>query len=420
MRRVLARLRREERGSVLVITAGALVAMIGMLAFVVDVGSWDQVHRQAQAAADAAALAGARDLPSSQTTATTDATSYTTKNLPGAASAVTFPASTQIKVVVSKTAPSFFGKLFGITSAEVTATAVASESSGVLASCTSAGSSCYAMFAMDTSCSGDPITLGGGSHVTGGVWSNGSINVGGGGSSLGATSYSNASGCTISPGSWAQNSNSFVSGPTASAPLTSWPINYALDFPACSGASCTGPGGTPSFCTQETTATSLYLHTYNPSNLSTNNIYCGVGTGTASTPTTWNAALEVAGGPTTDTFVGGSVKIDGGTTVTACGYTTSGYSSSGCSTSVPTPVTTNYPMAYAVDAGTAIDDSSGGNTFLGDLFAPNGTIDIGGGSWTTFAEGFDVMAPGGGFSVTGDGPSTTGALTATSAASLTQ
>ena len=40
--------------------------------------------------------------------------------------------------------------------------------------------------------------------------------------------------------------------------------------------------------------------------------------------------------------------------------------------------------------GTSIDDSSGGNTFKGDLFAPNGTINIGGGSWTTFAEGLDV------------------------------
>ena len=53
-----------------------------------------------------------------------------------------------------------------------------------------------------------------------------------------------------------------------------------------------------------------------------------------------------------------------------------------------------------------IDDSAGGTAFHGDLFAPNGTINIGGGTWTTFAEGNDISAPGGGF--TGDGPLETG------------
>jgi type II secretory pathway pseudopilin PulG len=403
----------------MVITAGAMVAMIGMTAFVIDIGSFDQVQRQAQTAADAAALAGAHDLPGSQTTATTDAIAYVTKNLSGATPVVTFPTSTEIKVVVSKTSPSFFGKIFGVNSANISATSVASESPGVTG-CTSAGSTCYAMFAMDTSCSGNPITLGGGSNVTGGVFSNGSIDVGGGGSSLGATNYSNASGCTVRPSSWAQNSNSFISGPTATAPLTSWPINYALDFPACSGGACTGPGGTPSFCTQATTATDLQLVTYYPGTLVSDNIYCGVGSGTPSNPATWNAEIDVAGGPATDTFVAGTVKIGGGSSLDACGYTSSGYSSSSCSGSVPAPVTANYPLAYAVGTGTSIDDSAGGSTFHGDLFAPHGTIDIGGGSWTTFAEGLDVSAPGGGFSVTGDGPSTTGPLSGTASEALIQ
>lgn len=412
MRRALkwaARRGRDERGSVIVITAVSIVAMLAMLAFVVDVGSWYQVKRQAQAAADAAALAGAHDLPTSQTTATSDADSYVTKNLPGAGTpVVSFPSSTQIKVTVSTTAPSFFGKLLGVTSASISATSVAAESAGQT-NCTNPGNGCYAMFAMDTSCTGNPIYLGGGTHVTGGLNSNGSINVGGGGSSFGDTTYGNGSGCTVRPSSWAQNNNTFTSGPTAQAPITSWPVNYALDFPACSGAACTGPGGTPSFCTQSTTAASEYLHTYNPRNLSSGNIYCDVGTGTASTPTTWNGAIEVAGGPVTDSFVAGTVKIDGGTSLTACGYTATGYSASSCNASVPTPMTTNYPLIYAVGTGTSVDDSSGGNTFHGDLFAPNGTISIGGGTWTTFAEGFDVYAPGGGF--TGDGPSDSGSNT---------
>jgi Flp pilus assembly protein TadG len=423
VRRLLRRARgrcRDERGSVLVITAVAMVAMLGMAAFTIDVGSWYQVKRHVQEAADAAALAGAQDLPASEATATADATAYVTKNLPGVTPTITFPTSTEIKVVVSTTAPSFFGKVFGVTSANVSATSVASETS-TQTTCSATGTDCYAMFAMNTSCTGDPITLGGGSHVIGGVWSDGSINVGGGGSSLGPTTYSNAAQCSISPSSWASNSNTFTSGPTAAAPLTAWPINYALDFPACSGT-CTGPGGTPSFCTSSSTATSEYLKTYTPSNLSSDNIYCDVGTGTASTPTTWNGAIEVAGGPVTDTFVGGTVTIDGGTTLTACGWTLSGYQASSCGTSIPAPVTANYPLVYAVGSGTSVNDSSGGNTFYGDLFGPNGTIDIGGGSWTTFAEGNQINASGGGFTVTGDGPLTTGGTlgAGTAAESLTQ
>jgi Flp pilus assembly protein TadG len=414
MRKLLGRLRREESGAIMVLTAAIIVAMLAMAAFAIDIGSFYQAQRQAQSAADAAALAGAQDLPGSQTTATTDATAYVTKNFHSATSVVTFPSSTQIKVVVSASTPSFFGKMFGVTSANVSATSVASEAPG-LTTCTSAGNNCYAMFAKDTSCAGNPIALGGGTHITGGVTSNGSLDVGGGGSSFGATLYGNGSGCTVRPSTWAQNSNTFASGPTARAPLTTWPVDFASDFPSCSGATCTGPGGTPSFCTQKITSTSMYLHTYTPSNLSSGNIYCGVGTGTASTPSTWNSSLEVAGGPVTDSFVGGKVTIDGGTSLTACGYTATGYSASSCSASVPAPATTNYPLIYAVDSGTAIDDSSGGNTFKGDLFAPSGTVSIGGGSWTTFVEGFDISAPGGG--ITGDGPVDAGGVTSTTSSS---
>jgi Flp pilus assembly protein TadG len=404
---------------VMVITAGAMVAMIGMTAFVIDIGSFDQVQRQAQTAADAAALAGAHDLPGSQTTATTDAIAYVTKNLSGATPVVTFPTSTEIKVVVSITAPSFFGKIFGVNSANVGATSVASEAPGV-SGCTTAGANCYAIFAMDQSCTGNPVTLGGGTTVTGAIWSNGSLNIGTGGSTLGATSYGDGSGCTVRPTGWATQSNHVASGPTASAPVTSWPINFALDFPACSGSACTGPGGTPSFCTQETTATSLQLVSYYPYTLVSGNIWCGVGTGTPSNPATWNAQIQVEGGPATDTFVAGSVELGGGTSLTACGYTSSGYSSSTCSGSVPAPVTGNYPLAYAVGTGTSIDDGGGGSGFHGDLFAPNGTINVGGGGTTTFAEGFDVIASAGGTVLTGDGPSTTGPLTGNASESLIQ
>jgi Flp pilus assembly protein TadG len=413
MRRLL-RLRRswrDERGAVMVIAIGIMVAMLGMAALAIDLGSLWQTRGQAQSAADAAVLAAVQDLPASPTTAGTDAQSYVTKNIPGATATVTTPyggSASEIKVTVTKTAPTFFAKALGISSETISATAVAKVTPGVT-SCATPGTGCYAMFAMDQSCAGNPIFLGGGTHIIGGLTSNGSLNVGGGGSTFGNTTYGNGSGCTVRPAGWASQNNTFTSGPTAKAPTLSWPVNFATDFPACVGAACTGPSGTPSFCTQATTATSEYLHTYNPSNLVSNQIYCDVGTGTAATPTTWNGAIEVAGGPIESSFVGGTVKIDGGTTLTACGYSTSGYAVAGCSAAVPVPATTNYPLVYAVGTGTSIDDSAGGTTFHGDMFAPNGTANIGGGTWTTFVEAFDVSAAGGGF--TGDGPSDTGTTT---------
>ena len=69
-------------------------------------------------------------------------------------------------------------------------------------------------------------------------------------------------------------------------------------------------------------------------------------------------------------------------------------------------MTANYPLFYAVGTGTAIDTSSGGDHFAGDMFAPNGAISVGGGTSTMFLEGFDINAPGGGW--TGDGPTSSG------------
>jgi hypothetical protein len=53
----------EQKGQVAVIVGLLLTSIIGMLALVVDVGSMYEVRRVAQTAADAAALAGAQELP---------------------------------------------------------------------------------------------------------------------------------------------------------------------------------------------------------------------------------------------------------------------------------------------------------------------------------------------------------------------
>lgn len=420
----------QEEGATVVVVAICMVVFLGFAALAIDLGSLYKAQRQAQSAADAGALAASQDLPASVTAAAADGTTYAITNYPGATATVSTPyngSSLAVKVTVSSSTPTFFGKILGLGSGQVSASAVAANS--VAASCTSAASGCFAIFAKDSSCTQSGVTLGGGTHINGAIHSNGSLNVGGGGSTFGDTTYGNGTGCTVSPTGYQSQNNTFASGPTPEASMV-WPIDYSDDFPACSGSTCTGAcdvsttpcpaaNQTPSFCTSATNSASETLQTYNPATLSSGNIYCDVGTGTASNPTTWNGAITVSGGPATATFVAGTVTLSGGDTLTACGYAAAGYTASSCSASVPKPASTNYPLVYAVGTGTSINDSAGGSSFHGDMFAPNGTIDVGGGTWTTFLEGLDVDAPGGGF--TGDGPSdSSSALTGGGTESLLQ
>ena len=73
---------RGERGQILAVVALALVALLGICAFAIDVGYAYYAKRQLQSATDAAALAGAQDLPNA-TTAIATATSYAAANTPG-------------------------------------------------------------------------------------------------------------------------------------------------------------------------------------------------------------------------------------------------------------------------------------------------------------------------------------------------
>ena len=54
---------RGQRGQILPVVALALVALLGVTAFSIDVGYAYYAKRQLQSAVDAAALAGAQDLP---------------------------------------------------------------------------------------------------------------------------------------------------------------------------------------------------------------------------------------------------------------------------------------------------------------------------------------------------------------------
>jgi Putative Flp pilus-assembly TadE/G-like len=125
---------RNESGQVMVMTALFMVVIVGMTAFVVDVGSWFRAQRATQSTVDAAVLAGAQALPGDPTTASSLAISYGDLNGGGIAGAnITFASKYEpndtISIKTTKTAPGLFSKIFGI--ATVTVGAHASAMVGV-------------------------------------------------------------------------------------------------------------------------------------------------------------------------------------------------------------------------------------------------------------------------------------------------
>src|ERR1700745_149947 len=139
--------RNRQRGSALFTVAVALIAFIGLMGLAIDLVSLYLGKSEAQRAADAAALAGATVFVSSgctsnsagcgaaQTAATTQAVTVGKLNLvAGAAPTIpngnvsfdlTHPGDPLITVVVSATMPTYFMKLFGVNTANVSSTATA-------------------------------------------------------------------------------------------------------------------------------------------------------------------------------------------------------------------------------------------------------------------------------------------------------
>jgi hypothetical protein len=100
---------RPESGQVIVFIAFILTALVGMAALVIDVGSWYRADRHLQTAADAAALAGAQELPLNQSSAQTIARQYAQTNYAGIPTPdVTFPNAATIYVRAKADTPGIF------------------------------------------------------------------------------------------------------------------------------------------------------------------------------------------------------------------------------------------------------------------------------------------------------------------------
>ena len=122
--------RHGERGQTVIIVTLFMVALLGVAATAIDVGSWYWAKHEAQAAADAAALAGAAELPTGWPSAQLAATSNFAQNGRSGdhvsyANTSTASANDSVTVSVDRVAPSYFARVFGIGEADISVSATA-------------------------------------------------------------------------------------------------------------------------------------------------------------------------------------------------------------------------------------------------------------------------------------------------------
>jgi Flp pilus assembly protein TadG len=119
---------RREHGQVLAVIILFMVSLLGACALVIDLGNAYYQRQSLRAAADAGALAGVANLPTSQSAATSAANAQFDKNAKGGdvrSSSVTqnFTAGDSVTVTATRQAPSFFARIFGHDHTTITVTA---------------------------------------------------------------------------------------------------------------------------------------------------------------------------------------------------------------------------------------------------------------------------------------------------------
>jgi Flp pilus assembly protein TadG len=114
----------EQRGQTLVLFVVLMFGLVLLLALVIDVGAWKRAQREAQTVADAAALAGASELPFNPAGAKSAALLYRDLNAPGVA-ITSDPRGDAMTVNASRDVPALFAKLAGFLNVTVRARATA-------------------------------------------------------------------------------------------------------------------------------------------------------------------------------------------------------------------------------------------------------------------------------------------------------
>lgn len=127
MQRML-KMMRNDRGSSVVILAVGIVAFLGFMAIVADMGRLYWEKSRMTIIVDAAAIAGIQEMlppPGSQSAAQTVAESYATLNGARTGEVVATPASDRLTVTGTRQVPLFFTGLFGKSTSSVAVTTVA-------------------------------------------------------------------------------------------------------------------------------------------------------------------------------------------------------------------------------------------------------------------------------------------------------
>ena len=124
---IFSRLKKEE-GQAIVISSIFMAVLLGMCALVMDIGHDFRTKRRLQGTADAAALAGAQELPTDPGSAQSIAQTYGNKN-GGDVKSISvrslYNPNDTIYVETQRTEPSIFGRVLGINSAVIHAKAKA-------------------------------------------------------------------------------------------------------------------------------------------------------------------------------------------------------------------------------------------------------------------------------------------------------
>jgi hypothetical protein len=269
---------REDRGQALVITAGALVPLLIIAAFVVDIGQAYWAKRALQRSADAAALAGAQDLPNGAQ-ARASAYGYSGRSdgrnhsITGTVTRVCVPGDTsspepvpprcgqahRVSVRERATIDTFFARVFGVGSITVNAQAVAARPSTT----TTTPGAPIAVYVHEL-CGNKGFMAGGDNmRIEGGIHSNGNFEVKNPGfvSTLKSTRYrspytgppAQRSGCKdVWPSSASQNGSA---APPSVVNYRPWVTPYHQRSDVEAGAPCTHrPSGDIKFDNQELTA----------------------------------------------------------------------------------------------------------------------------------------------------------------------
>lgn len=393
-KRITATIRRDS-GQSLVVLVFALVVILGVSALAIDVSGWFVTRHHAQVAADAAALAAANYMAVSEgtgstTTATSIGQDYVNRNgFDGSKANITFnTGSATVTVTVPTKGSIFFAHALGFGPPNISATAIASWETGHAP---------YALFAYGTCSSGSSqgsgsigIYVNGNTNLSGGVHSNGDMTGQYGNNTTappGTMSYGYSGGC----------SNSLTAGnksgaSTAPAIGGSSSLSYPVPY---NSPSCTLQNGTSCYFDPSTSGTCTYTASSSvPSSLSgaittsynsTENAYditINGSVGSSASP----VVLCAPGG--TITVAANNVSLDGSL------YANSVVIQGNSFTVTPPP---DELGIYMTGTGTLNLDPSNGakgsnNVTLNNayIFAPNGTVVVGGNNGTGFIEALNI------------------------------